>query len=306
MGSRAGFILILVALGVALLSMSVFIVDEREYAVKFRFGEIIRTDYEPGIHFKIPFVNNVRKFERRILTRNNPNEPFLTAEKKNLNVDFYVKWRITDVGQYYRTTAGDEGIATSRLIAIVKDGIRGQFARRTVQEVVTADRRELTDDLMKRAGETAQELGIEVIDVRVKRLDLPDEVSESVFNRMRQERARTAAQLRAEGAEEAERIRSNADRQRTVILAEAYRDAEKIRGAGDAQAAETYAQAYEQNRDFYNFHRSLQAYRGSMGGEGDVLVLEPDSEFFRFLKEPTGVPSGPAAGSLAGSAEPAE
>jgi len=293
MGNKLGFSLILVALAAVGLSMSVFTVDEREFAVKFRFGEIIRTDYAPGLHFKIPFVNNVKKFEKRILTRNNPNEEFLTSEKKNLNVDFYVKWRITDVGQYYRATAGNEGIATSRLIEIVKDGIRAQFAKRTVQQVVTADRRELTDDLMKSAGQAAQELGIEVIDVRVKRLDLPDEVSESVFNRMRQERARTASQLRAEGAEEAERIRSDADRQRTVILAEAYRDAEKIRGEGDAKAAETYASAYEQDREFYNFHRSMQAYRETMGGDGDVLVLEPDSEFFRYLKEPFGTQQAP-------------
>jgi membrane protease subunit HflC len=293
MGNKLGFVLILVALAALAVSMAVFTVDEREYAVKFRFGEIIRTDYAPGLHFKIPFVNNVKKFEKRILTRNNPNEEFLTSEKKNLNVDFYVKWRITDVGQYYRATAGNEGIATSRLIEIVKDGIRAQFAKRTVQQVVTADRRELTDDLMKSAGQAAQELGIEVIDVRVKRLDLPDEVSESVFNRMRQERARTASQLRAEGAEEAERIRSDADRQRTVILAEAYRDAEKIRGEGDAKAAETYASAYEQDREFYNFHRSMQAYRETMGGDGDVLVLEPDSEFFRYLKEPFGTQQAP-------------
>ena len=286
MGPRATFLVLLSIAVAAGVSLSVFTVDEREYAIKFRFGEIVRTDYEPGLHFKVPFVNNVRKFEKRILTRNNPNEPFLTAEKKNLKVDFYVKWRITDVGQYYRSTAGDEGLATGRLLEIIKDDLRAQFAKRTVQEVVTADRRDVVTDLMESAGRTAAELGIEIVDVRVKALDLPDDVSESVFNRMRQERARIAAQLRAEGAETAERIRSEADRERTVILAEARRDSQKIRGEGDAKAAEIYAQAYERNTEFYSFWRGLQAYRAAVGRGQDVLVLEPDGEFFKYLKSP--------------------
>jgi membrane protease subunit HflC len=286
MGPRATFLVLLSIAVAAGVSLSVFTVDEREYAIKFRFGEIVRTDYEPGLHFKVPFVNNVRKFEKRILTRNNPNEPFLTAEKKNLKVDFYVKWRITNVGQYYRSTAGDEGLATGRLLEIIKDDLRAQFAKRTVQEVVTADRRDVVTDLMESAGRTAAELGIEIVDVRVKALDLPDDVSESVFNRMRQERARIAAQLRAEGAETAERIRSEADRERTVILAEARRDSQKIRGEGDAKAAEIYAQAYERNTEFYSFWRGLQAYRAAVGRGQDVLVLEPDGEFFKYLKSP--------------------
>jgi len=286
MGPRATFLVLLAIAVVAGVSLSVFTVDEREYAIKFRFGEIVRTDYEPGLHFKVPFVNNVRKFEKRVLTRNNPNEPFLTAEKKNLKVDFYVKWRITDVGQYYRSTAGDEGLATGRLLEIIKDDLRAQFAKRTVQEVVTADRRDVVTDLMESAGRTAAQLGIEIVDVRVKALDLPDDVSESVFNRMRQERARIAAQLRAEGAETAERIRSEADRERTVILAEARRDSQKIRGDGDAKAAEIYANSYERNAEFYSFWRGLQAYRSSIGRGQDVLVLEPDSDFFRYLKSP--------------------
>jgi membrane protease subunit HflC len=286
MGTRAtAFLLLLVAIGAGI-ALSVFTVDEREYAIKFRFGEIVSTDYDPGLHFKIPFVNNVRKFEKRILTRNNPNEPFLTAEKKNLKVDFYVKWRIIDVGQYYRSTAGDEGLATGRLLEIIKDDLRAQFAKRTVQQVVTADRRDVVTDLMESAGRTAAELGIEIVDVRVKALDLPDDVSESVFNRMRQERARIAAQLRAEGAETAERIRSEADRERTVILAEARRDSQKTRGDGDAKAAGIYADAYERNAEFYSFWRGLQAYRASVGRGQDVLVLEPDSEFFKYLKSP--------------------
>ncbi len=279
------FILLLAAAGF-LLSMSVFTVDQREYAIKMRFGEIVRMDYEPGLHFKLPFVNTVRKFDNRVLTRNNPNEPFLTAEKKNLRVDFYVKWRIVDVGQYFRATAGDERLATSRLLEIMKDGLRAQFARQTLQEVVTADRADVVNYLMDTAGRTARELGIEIVDVRVKTLDLPPDVSESVFNRMRQERARVASQLRAEGAETAERIRSDADRQRTVIIAEAQRDSQRIRGAGDARAADIYAEAFNRDRGFYDFWRSMQAYRTAIGRGDDVLVIEPEGEFFRYLKDP--------------------
>jgi len=286
MSGRASTIMIVLALIVALLSASVFTVDERQYAIKLRFGEILKTDYEPGLHFKIPFVNNVVKYDDRILTRNNPTEEFLTQEKKNLKVDFYVKWRITDPGEYYQAVGGDELIATGRLIEIIKDGIRAEFAKRTVQQVVTADRREIMDDMMVTAGATARALGIEVVDVRVKRLDLPDEVSDSVFNRMRQERARIAAQLRAEGAETAERIRSEADRDRTIILAEAYKQSEEIRGSGDADAARVYAQAHQKNTEFYAFYRSLQAYRSSLGAAGDVFVLGPDSDYFRYLTNP--------------------
>lgn len=286
MSSRATFLLLIVAAAAFILSMSLFTVDEREHAIKLRFGEIVRIDYEPGLHFKTPFVNTVRKFDNRVLTRNNPNEPFLTAEKKNLRVDFYVKWRITDVGQYFRATAGDERLATSRLLEIIKDGLRAQFARQTLQEVVTADRREVIEDLMGSAGVTARELGIQIIDVRVKTLDLPPDVSDSVFNRMRQERARVASQLRAEGAESAERIRSDADRQRTVTIAEAQRDAQRIRGIGDARAADIYAEAFGRDRGFYDFWRSMQAYRTSIGRGEDVLVIEPDGEFFRYLKDP--------------------
>lgn len=288
MSGRSSVFVILLALAAGLLSASLFTVDERQFAIKLRFGEIIRTDFEPGLHLKVPFVHNVLKFENRILTRNNPTEEFLTLEKKNLKVDFYVKWRITDVGQYYQAVAGDELTATSRLIEIIKDGIRSEFAKRTVQEVVTADRREIMDEMMKTAGQTAGELGIEVVDVRVKRLDLPDEVSDSVFNRMRQERARIAAQLRAEGAETAERIRSQADRDRTVILAEAYRQSEEIRGEGDAEATREFASAHGQNAEFYSFYRSLQAYRRSLGIENDIFVLGPEGEYFRYLKDPSG------------------
>lgn len=274
---------ILIALIVLVLLLSVFTVGEREYAIKFRFGEIVRSDYEPGLYFKTPLVNTVRKFDKRILTLDNQPEEFLTAEKKNVIVDFFVKWQITDIENYYRATGGREEAAQHRLLQIMKDGLRNEFARRTVQQVVSAERAEIMDIMTKVARDAAHEFGITIVDVRVKRIDLPDEVSNSVFDRMTQERARVAAQLRAEGAEAAERIRAEADRKRTVILAEAYRDAESIRGEGDAKAAEIYANAYERDAEFYAFYRSLEAYRRSIGNGQDVLVLEPDSEFFRYF-----------------------
>lgn len=276
----AGVVIVLVAIG---LLMTVFTVDERELAIKFRFGEIVKSDYEPGLHFKIPVVNNMAFYPKRILTITNPQELFLTFEKKNLFVDFFVKWRISDVAEYYRASNGEELLAAQRLIEIVKDGIRAEFAKRTVPQVVAAERRELMDEMLEKARRNSLKLGIEIIDVLVKRIEFSEEVSESVFNRMRQERARTASELRAEGAEAAEKIRATADRERTVLLAEAYRDAEIIRGEGDAIAAETYANAYQKNEEFYAFYRSMKAYRTSLGNESDLLVLDPKSEFFRYL-----------------------
>ena len=269
-------------------SMSVFTVDQRELAIKFRLGKIIQTEFEPGLHFKVPFINDVRKYPRQILTQTNPQEPFLTFEKKNLLVDFFVKWRIIDIGAYYRATRGDELLAAQRLIEIVKDGVRSEFAKRTVPQVVTAERRELLDNMLANARKNARTLGIEVVDVRVKRTEFPEQVSDSVFDRMRQERARTASELRAQGAEAAEQIRAEADRERTVTLAEAYRDAEKVRGAGDAEAARIYADAYRKDPEFFAFYRSIQAYRRSLGKENDLLVLDKSSEFFRYMEKPDG------------------
>jgi membrane protease subunit HflC len=280
--------LIVAVVALLLGRMSVFTVDEREHAIKFRFQEIIKSDYEPGLHFKIPFVNAVAKYPDRVLNYEESEERFLTGEKKNLIVDYFVTWRIVDPANYYRTLRGEELFAEQRLSAIIKEGIKAEFGRRTVQEVVSAERSELMSQLLVEAGERAPELGIEVVDVRVKRIELSDEVSGSVFSRMQQERFRVAAQLRAEGSEESERIRSDADRQRTVILAEAYRDAERIRGEGDARAADIYATAYSQDPDFYRFYRSMQAYRTAIGGERDVLVLSPNSEFFQFLEQQLG------------------
>lgn len=276
---------VLLALLAVAVMMSVFYVDQRELAIKFRFGEIVNSDFTPGLHFKIPIVNNVQFFPRRIQTITNPQELFLTKEKKNLIVDFFIKWRIFDVADYYRATRGEQLVSSQRLLEIVKDGIRAEFANRTVPEVVTAERRELMADMLSKARSSAAQLGIEVVDVRVKRIEFSDEVSESVFNRMRQERARVAAELRAEGAENAEQIRADADRQRTVILAEAYRDAEIIRGQGDAQSAEIYAKAFQKNEEFYRFYRSIEAYRTSVGTDKDILVLDASGDFFQYLNE---------------------
>jgi membrane protease subunit HflC len=267
---------------------SVFTVGERELAIKFRFSEIERADYEAGLNFKFPYVNSVAFYPKRLQTINNPKEQFLTKEKKNLYVDFFVKWRITDVGEYYIATSGDSNIAAQRLLEIVKDGIRGEFAKRTVPEVVSSERREIMGDMLENARANAVQLGIEVVDVRVKRIEFSDDVSESVFKRMREERSRVASELRAEGAENAETIRAEADRARTVIIAEAYRDSEILRGEGDASAADIYAQAYKKDPEFYSFSRSIDAYKNSLGSEGDVLVIGSDSEFLRYLKDSKG------------------
>ncbi len=280
----------LVLAGLVALSMAVYTVDEREHAIKFQFNKIVASDILPGIHLKLPIAETVKFYPDRILTINNPKELFLTFEKKNLFVDFFVKWRISDVAEYYRVTNGEELQAAQRLLEIVKDGIRAEFAKRTVPEVVTAERREIMDEMLTNARRDAARFGIELVDIRVKRIEFSDEVSESVYNRMRQERARTASELRAEGAENAEQIRADADRQRTILLAEAYRDAEKLRGEGDAKAADTYARAYGKNEEFFNFYRSMQAYRRAVGREQDLLVLDADSDFLQYLNDAQPVP----------------
>jgi len=278
--------IIVVGLAVVLLN-SIFSVDERELALKLRFGEVIQTGYEPGLHFKVPFVNNVEKYPKRILTINNPQELFLTLEKKNLYVDFFIKWKINDVQQYYRATGGDELVAAQRLLETVKDGVRSEFAKRTVIEVVSEERRDIMGDMLERAAQNAITLGIELIDVRVKKIELSDEVSESVYNRMRQERARFASELRAEGAENAEIIRAGADRDVTVIVANAYKDSEIIKGEGDARQTEIYASAYQQDSEFYSFTRSIEAYKRSVGTGNDILVLDAKGDFFKYLNQST-------------------
>ncbi len=277
---------LLIILGVVLaivLFNSVFLVYQWERAIKLRFGEIIASDYEPGIHLKWPLVNTIRKFDARLRTLDARPERFLTLEKKDVIVDSYVKWRIANVAQYYRSTGGSAD-KTSRLLAErINTALRNEFGRRTIQEVVSGERQEIMDLLTKDADVQANDLGVEVLDVRVKQIDLPTEVSESVYGRMSAERERVARDLRAKGAEAAERIRADADRQRVVILAEAYRDAEKLRGEGDAKAAKIYADAFTKDSEFYAFWRSLSAYGNALGGHGDVMVLKPDSEFFRYF-----------------------
>lgn len=285
MANRGFLVLIAAVAGAFLIAMATFTVRETELAIKFRFGEIVRADYAPGLHLQWPLVNNVRKFERRILTRNYPSEQFLTSEGKILRIDFYIKWRIADVSTFYQATSGgDEEIAAGRLGGIVKDGIKGVIARRTIQQVVAAERTEFTGEILKLAEDPTKGLGLQLVDVRVKKIDLPEEVSESVFSRMRQDFDRQAKQLRAEGDENAEKLRAEADRQRTELLAEAYRESEIIRGDGDAKSAEIYARAYSRNQEFFSFYRSLEAYRESIGTESDVLVITPDGEFFKYLK----------------------
>jgi len=269
-----------------LLSAAMFQVKETELAIKFRLREIVGTEFDPGLHFMIPFVESAQKFDRRVLTRNYPAEQFLTSEGKILNVDFYVKWRVSDVAQYYLATNGDEEAAAGRLAENVKDGLKGVIAKRTIQQVVAAERADFIGDILQFAGPSVAQLGLTLVDVRVKRIDLPDEVSESVYNRMRQNFARQASQLRAEGDEQAQRIRAEAERERTELLAIGNRDAEVIRGEGDAKAAATYARAYQRYPEFYSFHRSLQAYRNSLGQPNDMLVIAPEGEFFKYLKQP--------------------
>jgi membrane protease subunit HflC len=288
MSPRFNLLLVGVVFVITAVRMTFFVVDEREYVVMFRFGEIVKSDYEPGLHLKMPFVNQITRYPDRILTYDESEERFLTGEKKNLIVDYYITWRIIDPAQYYRSARGDEAFAEQRLSAIIREGIKAEFSQRTVQEVVAAERSELMNQMLVTAHANAPALGIDVVDVRVMRIELSDEVSGSVFSRMQQERGRVAAQLRAEGEEDAERIRAEADRERTVILAEAYRDAERLRGLGDARASEIYATAYNQDPSFYAFYRSMEAYKASIGGQQDVLVLSPDSEFFRYLQEQMG------------------
>jgi len=262
---------------------SMFQVAAWEKAVLFRLGEIVRTDIQPGLHFKTPFINNVRKFDGRILTLDVEPERFLTVEKKNVIVDSFVMWRIDDVRRFYTAVLGDERNARQRLEQIVKDGMRGLFSKRTVNEVVSGERSTIMKDLVADASTQAEEIGIQIVDIRVKRVDLPAEVSNSVFRRMQAERARVAKEFRSQGAEEAEKIRADADRQRQVLIAEAYSEAEQIRGQGDATAAEIYASAYGADEDFYGFFRSMQAYRQSFDDGNDMMLLQPEGEFFEYF-----------------------
>ncbi|MCB5184181.1 protease modulator HflC [Methylobacillus gramineus] len=280
-----GTILLGLIAALLLLSLSAFSVDQREYALVFRLGEIVAVKKEPGLYFKVPLVDNVRYFDRRTLTLNwvEPDR-FLTSEKKNVLVDSFVKWRIIDPAKYYVSVKGDELQAERRLSQTVNDGLRAEFGKRTIHEVVSGERSNIMDILRQRADRDSRQMGIQVLDVRLRRVDLPQEVSESVYQRMEAERKRVANELRSKGASEAEKIRADADRQREVIIAKAYSEAQQIKGEGDAKAAEIYSQAYGKNPEFYAFYRSLDAYRNSFKSKSDVLVLEPSSDFFKYMR----------------------
>lgn len=265
-------------------SLSIFTVDERDKAVLFKLGEIVKTDFEPGLHFKVPFVNNVLKFDARIQTMDAEAERYLTSEKKNVIVDAFVKWKIDNVAKFYTATGGDQERANVRLSQIIKNGLRSEFGKRTIKEVVSGERTEIMKVLSVEANLQVQELGIDIVDVRIKRIDLDKQISESVYRRMEAERERVAKDLRARGEEEAERIRAKADRERTVLLAEAFRDAEILRGEGDAAAASIYANAYKQDKGFFELYRSLNAYKSTFASKNDMLILEPNTEFFKYFK----------------------
>ncbi len=285
MKRNLGIILVAAVVLLIVASLSMFIVDQRQNTIVFRLGEVVEIKKAPGLYFKIPLLDNVRYFDIRILTIDTAEpERFLTSEKKNVLVDLFVKWRITDVRQYYVSVGGDEARAQTRLLQTINDGLRAEFGNRTVHDVVSGERDKIMELMRQKANEDAGKIGVEVLDVRLKRVDLPQEVSESVYRRMDAERKRVANELRSTGAAESEKIRADADRQREVIIAQAYREAQRIKGDGDAKATAIHARAYEINPEFYAFYRSLEAYRQSFRNKGDVLVLEPNSEFFKYLK----------------------
>lgn len=294
--------LIVLAVG---LYATAYTVDQRERAIKFAFREIVDADIQPGLHFKIPLMNTVRKFPAQVLTYESKAERFLTGEKKYVLVDFFVKWQIEDVATFYRATNGGRMIdASNRLGDIMKDGLRNEFSRRTIEQALTEQRDQIMQGLELKSNEAAKQLGIKIVDVRVSKIDFPDEVSESVFKRMRSERQRVAQDFRSRGQAEAEKIRATADRNATVIKAEAYRDSEKVRGEGDAKAAEIYSKAYQTDAEFYSFYRSLDIYKKTMGNNsGTTMVLEPDSEFFRYFNSSKG---GTTPSSSASTTAPAQ
>lgn len=289
MGNKTNiFVIVLVALGL-LASATLFTVDQRQFAIIFQLGEIKEVISEPGIKVKLPVIQNVRYFEKRILTIDTPEpERFITAEKQNVLVDHFVKWRIIDPRLYYESVAGDEVRARTRLLQTVNAGLREEFGRRTVPDVVSGERDLIMENMRVRADTDARQIGVQILDVRLKRVDLPTEVSESVYRRMEAERLRVANELRSEGGAIAEQIRADADRQREIIVANANREAQTIMGDGDAQATEIYARAFERDPEFFSFYRSLEAYRESFTSRHDVMVLDPSSDFFKFMKSPVG------------------
>ena len=285
MQSRILYLLIAAVAVVLIGRASVFTVGEGQLAIKSTGGEIVGSDYSPGLHFRIPLVNDVQRFDRRIITQLYPSERFLTLEQEQLNVDFYVKWRIENLRKFYESTGGTEDVANARLGEVIKDSIKSVVTQRTLQQVITAERAEFTDAMMKNARPAAVQLGVTLVDVRITKIDLPQQVRDSVFDRMRATFKAQAAKLRAEGVETSERTRAEANKQQTEILADAARQAGQIRGEGDAAASEIYARSYSKNAEFYSFYRSMQSYRDAIGTQGDMLVIAPDSAYFKYFNK---------------------
>lgn len=280
-----GSILIGVFILLVVITSSAYTVDQREYALVFRLGEIVSVKKEPGLYFKMPMVENVRYYDKRILTLNwEEPDRFITSEKKNVLVDSFVKWRIIDPSKYYVSVRGDEVQAERRLSQMVNDGLRAEFGKRTIHDVVSGERSEIMEILRQRADKESRQMGIQILDVRLRRVDLPKEVSESVYQRMEAERKSVANELRSQGSAAAEKIRADADRQREVIIAEAFREAQKVKGEGDAKASETYAQAFGKNPEFYSFYRSQEAYKNSFKSKSDVIVVDQSSDFFKYMR----------------------
>ena len=268
-----------------LASLATFTVDQREHAVVFRLGEIVAVKEEPGLYLKMPLIDNVRFFDKRILTYDSSQpDRFITSEKKNVLVDSYIKWRITDPSKYYVSVNGDEQQAERRITQTVNDGLRAEFGKRTIQEVVSGERSEIMDIIKDRADRDSRQIGVEILDVRLRRVDLPKEVSESVYQRMEAERKSVANELRSQGFADSEKIRAEAEKQRDIIITDAYRQAQTIKGQGDAKASRIYADSFSKNAEFYDFYRSLEAYRKSFSGKDDVMVLDPNSDFFKYLR----------------------
>lgn len=285
---KAFFGLIGVFLAAIVIYASFFIVQQHQTALLLRLGEIVDSDFEPGLHFKMPVIQNVILFDKRLQTLDAQAERFLTVEKKFVVVDSFVKWRIADVAQYFRSTRGSMATTSRLLSERINAALRDEFGKRTIQEVISGERTEIMHQLAREADENASDLGVEILDVRIKQIDFPQEISNRIYERMRTERERVARELRAEGAEQAEIIRAEADRSRTEIQSKAYSEAEQIRGDGDAKAAETYAKAFDKNAEFYAFWRSLTAYKDIFSREGSVMVLDPDSDFFRYFNNRKG------------------
>ena len=287
MNKHLGSLLVGLVVLLVVLSGSIFTVDQRQNAMVFQLGEVVAVKTKPGLYFKLPLVQNVRYFDTRILTLDSADpERFITSEKKNVLVDSFIKWRVIDAKQFYVSVGGDETRAQIRLNQTVNDGLRAEFGKRTVNEVVSGRREEIMSIIRTKADADARKIGVQVVDVRIKRVDLPESVSENVYRRMEAERKQVANELRSTGAAEAEKIKADADKQKDVIVAEAYRDAQRVKGEGDAKASAVYASAYGRNAEFYAFYRSMQAYRESFKSKSDVMVLDPSADFFKYMKNP--------------------